>query len=90
MIEAYKFVNKFDNVKRIKYNGQILYNVLMENHRKISVNNLICETLHPKNVIAKLYSSNMNEDYKNKIIFSMNDSIRRGDYVSYKKCVSRI
>ena len=40
-----------DNIKiyKIKYNGELLYNVLMAKHDKINVNNLICETLHPKN-----------------------------------------
>jgi len=32
-----------------------LYNVLMEQPDKMMVNNLICETLHPENCIAKLY-----------------------------------
>ena len=27
----------------------MLYNVLMEEHDKMVVNNLICETLHPEN-----------------------------------------
>ena len=57
MLEAYKFVGKFPNVKKIKYNNETLYNVLMEEYDKMMVNNLICETLHPDNVIAKLYNT---------------------------------
>ena len=60
----------------------------MENYDKILVNNLICETLHPNNIIAKLYKTKYSEDYKEKIIFIINSSIRRNDYKSYKKITS--
>ena len=56
MIQADKFVGHFgDNITRLDYNGEILYNVLMEDHDKMIINNLICETLHPKNTIAQIY-----------------------------------
>ena len=55
MIEAKYFIGNFKNVYKIKYTGEILYNVLMKNYDKIMVNNLICETLDPKNGMAKLY-----------------------------------
>ena len=54
MIKAKDFINKFENVHQIKYTGEILYNVLMEEYDKMVVNNLICETLDPENSIAKL------------------------------------
>ena len=43
-----------DKVSKVKYNGEVLYNVLLEEHDKMVVNNLICETLHPDNCIAQL------------------------------------
>jgi hypothetical protein len=55
MIRAKELIDKFENVYRVKYNGEPLYNVIMEEHDKMIVNNLICETLHPENGIAKLY-----------------------------------
>jgi hypothetical protein len=55
MIKAKNFVNDFEDVKRVKYTGEVLYNVLMEEHEKMIVNNLICETLHPKNTVAQVY-----------------------------------
>ena len=76
MIKAKNFIGHFENVKKISYNGEILYNVLMEDYDKIIVNNLICETLHPKNIIARIYKSNFSEDYKNKIIQKMNERIK--------------
>ena len=55
MMKAKSFVGEFDNVYKVKYTGEVLYNVLMEEHDKMMVNNLICETLHPENSMAKIY-----------------------------------
>lgn len=55
MRKAKAFVNEFPNVSEVPYNGEVLYNVLMEEHDKMMVNNLICETLNPENGIAKYY-----------------------------------
>jgi hypothetical protein len=55
MMAAKEFLIGFEDVKRVKYTGEILYNVLMEKYDKIVVNNLICESLDPENSAAKLY-----------------------------------
>ena len=55
MTKAKEFIGKYENVYKVKYNGEILYNVLLEEYDKIIINNLICETLHPENAAAKLY-----------------------------------
>jgi hypothetical protein len=60
VMKAKHFVERFENVYKVKYNGEILYNVLMEEHDKMMINNLICETLHPKNYMAKLYKELQN------------------------------
>ena len=56
MRKAHYFTEDYDKVYRVKYNKEILYNILMEKHEKIIVNNLICETLDPNDIIAKLYN----------------------------------
>jgi len=61
-------VSTFENVYKINYTGEPLYNVLMEEHDKMIVNNLICETLHPKSLIAELYSINFKDYYENQIV----------------------
>jgi hypothetical protein len=73
MIEADYFAKKFDFIKKIKYNGEFLYNVLMESHETISVNNIICETLNPKNIISLLYNNNIDNNCKNKITEIINN-----------------
>jgi len=55
IMKAKEFINNYENVTKFEYNGEILYNVLMEQHDKMIVNNLICETLDPENIVAKLH-----------------------------------
>ena len=83
-------INIFKEVKRVNYTGELLYNVLLENYGVMSVNNLICETLHPNNLIAKIYRNRFTDEYNNNVVFIMNDSIERRNYYSYKKIVNRI
>ena len=85
--EAQEFIDEFDKIYEVPYNGELLYNILLEKHDKVYVNNLVCETLHPKNNIAKLYISNFNEEYRDTIIVMMNDSIVNNDYQLYNKVI---
>ena len=62
----------------------------MEEYDKINVNNLICETLHPKNIIAKLYKTRFSKKEKNTIIKTLNDSIKKKDLISYKRILSNL
>jgi len=62
LIEADYFVEKYKFVTKIKYTGEKLYNVLMEKHDKMLVNNLVCETLHPENYLAKLHVAFKNKN----------------------------
>jgi hypothetical protein len=42
-------------VKRVPYKKEVLYNVLLDNYAIMSANNMIVETLHPDNILAKMY-----------------------------------
>ena len=90
MIEASKFVGHFPNVTKIEYNGEILYNIVMEKYDKVKTNNLICETLHPQNKIAKLFTSKLPEDCKERIIIELNKSIENKDYKTYKQLINKV
>jgi len=57
MIKARDLTDMCKNVKKVSYNGESLYNVLLEKHGKMLVNNMICETLHPENIAAKFAKS---------------------------------
>lgn len=74
MIEARKFVGCFEGVKVAKYNGEILYNILLDTHETINVNGLVCETLNPKNAIAQIYLNGISKETRSDIIKKMNDT----------------
>jgi hypothetical protein len=53
-----------EGIYKVKYNGSPLYNILLQDkHDKMIVNNLICETLDPKNGISKMYYFLKNKNY---------------------------
>ena len=56
LMKAHTFLKKDKTIYKIMYTGEILYNVLMEEHTTIKVNNLICETLDPNSIIGKVYN----------------------------------
>jgi hypothetical protein len=86
MIKAKDFINDYENVKRVKYTGQVLYNVLMEQPDKMMVNNLICETLHPENPVAKLYSKmeGLSAEEQDELINSFNKYVIKNDVYNKK------
>jgi hypothetical protein len=59
LVPAHRFLNPYydyyGRVKKVTYSGEILYNVLLATHGVMEVNNMRCETLHPANLIAKMY-----------------------------------
>jgi surface protein len=87
MRPANDFLYQFDKVKRIKYTGEVLYNILLKEHGKMMVNNLICETLHPENSIAKLYKrlETMTPEQQNKFIQKYNKAVSENKTFSPKK-----
>jgi FtsP/CotA-like multicopper oxidase with cupredoxin domain len=76
MIRADWFIGKLNNVYKIEYDGEIIYNVLMEKHDKMVVNNMICETLNPKSKVVKLHKllkkNNVNLNNYNNLINKYN------------------
>lgn len=67
------------NSNKIPYDGQPLYNVLLENYSTMTVNNLTVETLNPRSNIAILYkfitTNNIDTVGKNKLICLLNQKL---------------
>ena len=91
MQAAHTFIGKFKTVGKVKYNGEILYNVLMRNSSKMRVNNLICETLDPNNIIAKLYTRQFKytHDVRDKIVVFLEECLQNNDYKTYRKVLQQ-
>jgi hypothetical protein len=85
MIKAKNLIGVVDGVYNKKYNGEILYNVLLDKHDKMIVNNLIVETLDPENIVAKLYNSGYSAEEKNNIIVNINQCANE-----YKKSYGKL
>jgi uncharacterized delta-60 repeat protein len=53
LVQAKHFLGRLDGVRAVPYKGEVLYNVLQEKHGLMVVNNMVLETLHPENKVAK-------------------------------------
>lgn len=85
MITANDLEKYCKNVVKIPYDKSILYNVLMHSYEKIIVNNLICETLHPTNILAKIHYKIHNHALKRQIYKKLNEIIKTNDILAYKQ-----
>jgi hypothetical protein len=77
LMEVEKLVQYVPTIYKVPYDKQILYNVLLKDYSVMKVHNLTVETLHPNNVIAKLYNGNYTQQQKNKIIKALNEYTKR-------------
>lgn len=89
LVPAYRFLDYSDKVKKVKYSGEVLYNVLLAEHGLMEVNKLQCETLHPENVIAKLYKSPYTPTERTQFICLLNDSLQKRDLATYKSLINK-
>jgi microcompartment protein CcmK/EutM len=53
LVQAKHFLGRLNGIHTVPYNGEVLYNILQEKHGLMSVNNMVIETLHPENKVAK-------------------------------------
>ena len=85
MMRSEELVEKCEGVYRIKYHRETLYNVLMEKHDKMIINNLICETLHPRNIMALISRGKYTKREKKKICDELNEALMKNDVNGCKK-----
>ena len=90
LIEARYFLNTSRPVRKVRYNGEILYNVLTNKYQTMNINGMTFETLHPNNPIAKLYNTRLGEHYRNEMIKLLNTSIKNNDYAMYQRLIKRL
>jgi hypothetical protein len=86
MVKAKELLGLNDKVKKVDYEGETLYNVLMEDYNKMLVNNLICETLEPNHDIAKLYKyfQGVNIEEQQKMIKHYNNEYKKRNNIVSK------
>jgi hypothetical protein len=64
--------------------------VLLAKYSRMNVNGLVCETLHPENIMAKLYTNRYAEDERNKFVVEINDSLAKRDLQRYKYVLGEV
>jgi uncharacterized delta-60 repeat protein len=79
LIPVKEFVNKKSGVYFVKYNDEILYNILLDRHSIMNVNNIIVETLDPRNIVSKLYINNYSAKEKSEIVSKARDILSQRD-----------
>ena len=57
LISAQRLVDHYKGVSFVPYQGEKLYNVLLEEYGIMNVHGMVCETLHPVNPVAKLFTN---------------------------------
>jgi hypothetical protein len=55
LVKAGCLLGNCPGVHRVRYNGDVLYNILLHEHVLVNANNMMCESLHPSNPVALLY-----------------------------------
>ena len=76
--KAYDLLNIGNHkISKIPYNGEVLYNILLETYRFIKVQNVYMETLHPNNKIARLHkdvlwNNNIEQHVKESMVKKVN------------------
>ena len=81
LIECEKLIGKYNNNKitLVPYNGEALYNILMKTHDTVMVNNMICETLDPLNIVSKIMNKKMTNKEKQDIFNKLKSKINNTD-----------
>ena len=76
--KAYELLNISNyKISKIPYNGEVLYNILLETYRFIKVQNVYMETLHPNNKVARLHkdvlwNNNIEQHVKESMVKKVN------------------
>jgi hypothetical protein len=84
MKEAKWIAENVEGASLVPYKNQILYNIVMEQYDEMKVNNMVTETLHPDNIVAKIYK-NDNFLERRKLIKEFNESVKQNGYNTTKK-----
>ena len=85
MVRAEYLAEYVPGVRRVPYNKTPLYNVVLREHSTMVVNNMVVETLHPENILAKIHTGNYTPQEKNNYIRILNNSYFKQKRKSYMK-----
>jgi hypothetical protein len=90
LIEAKDLIYLANGVEFVENTGELLYNILLERHSLMNVNNITTETLDPKNIVAKSYLGQMTEEEKTILLNNNYQHLDKLDKIRNKKNVTNI
>ena len=90
MVKASDLVNMCEGVVKIPYTGETLYNVVMKKHDNMMINNLICETLHPDNAMARICAGEYTHREKVDFCNMLKRIGKTNDFTAYNKFYSSL
>ena len=62
-----------DTITQVPYDGEPLYNVLVDTHTTMKVHGMLVETLDPNSIVGLFYRSKLSPKQKNKMIKMINE-----------------
>ena len=82
MRKAKELLNNVNCIYKVRYNRETMYNVLMEKHETMLVNNMVCETLDPTNNMAKIFYclKDMSPEKQKMLVDKMNQEVLNNMY----------
>jgi hypothetical protein len=91
MVPAESLVGICDGVKFVDYTGETLYNVLLEKHGVMNVNSLICESVDPSSMVAKLYSKQCKYPprVRDKVVSMLKECRDTGNTDTFERIISK-
>jgi len=91
MIQAKNLIGEFYGVKSAPYNGEVLYNVLMDKYTTMCVNGMNVETIDPGCAIAKLYTNQCKFSYgvRDKIVAILKECVDTKNHNAYNRVIDR-
>ena len=75
-VMAKNLINE-DTITEVPYDGEPLYNVLVDTHTMMSVNGMLVETLDPNSIVGLFYRAKLSPKQKNKMIRMINEEPER-------------
>ncbi len=78
MTEAGKLVKFNPDISFVDYNQEVLYNVVLQTHGTMTVNNMTVETLDPESLIAKMFVAmkDMSQEQRDTIVKLHNEYVK--------------
>jgi hypothetical protein len=90
MVPAEMLLGRVPRIKSVPYSGEPLYNILLENHDTVMVHGMVCETVDPESMIAKLYTRQCKypPNVRDAIIRALKECAATGNTESVKRIMS--